>query len=258
MIGWVGVVLLLGMTLPARLSAQQQDPRPADTPSARPTTDLSVRAGQPATSGAGQPARLPQGGSPASADRPFDTWTVALPYRQAVTIWARNPAADTIVITEFSLSDCFNLATPCGPTDLHLALGPGDSAEVITLRPKVWNDQFTYRPGWRWTFPANQRMAADNAGDEPPLPLAVWAQSDSARREVVLMARNTSTESVIVTGLRLADCENIAGGGCGAHPLDLRLAPGDSAAAVVLKPKRWGDPFRINLKWEWTWATRDR
>lgn len=252
------VVLLLGLSPPALLGAQQQDPRPADSPSARPATDLPVRAGQPATSGAGQPARLPREGSPASADRPFDTWTVVLPYRQGVTIWARNPAADTVIITQFTLSDCFNLATPCGPSDLHLALGQGDSAEVITLRPKVWNDQFTYRPGWKWEFPANQHMVADDSGNEAPLPFAVWAQSDSASREVLLMARNTSSRTVIVKGLRLSNCENIGSGGCGAHPLDLRLAPGDSTATVVLRPKQWGEPFRIDLNWEWTWAASER
>lgn len=244
MTGLVGVVLLLGMTLPPRLSALQQDSLPVDNPSARPATAPPAHAGQP--------ARFSKGHSPASTDRPFETWTVVLPYRRGVTIWARNPAAVTIIITQFSLSACFNLATPCGPTDLRLALGQGDSAEVITIRPKVWNDQYTYRPSWKWIFPADQRMSADNPGDEPPLPFAVWAQSDSARREVVLMARNTSTESVIITGLVLSNCENIARGGCGAHSLDLRLAPGDSAATVVLRPTKWEEPFRIDLDWVWT------
>lgn len=256
-LGLSWVILLIGMALPAPLAGQQQDPRPVEHPSPAPTTPLPARAGQPQTGGAGQPTRLPAGDRPASADRPFETWTVALPSRRGVTIWARNPAADTIIITRFLLADCFNLGTPCGSTDLRLTLGEGDSAEVITLQPKVWNEEFTFRAGWEWEIPSHRRMAAGDTGDEPPLPFTVWAQSDSVRREVVLMVRNTSPERVSVTGLLIRNCKNIAGGGCGTHPLDVDLAPGDSAATVVLRPKQWGKPFHINLKWTWISGPRE-
>ncbi len=248
------IALLLTLTAPTLSSAQQQDPRPVDSKSTRSTTDLPVRAGQPISSGQGQTSRLPGQDSPASADRPFDTWTMALPYRRGVTIWARNPSADTVTITGIALADCQNLTTPCGPTDLNLVLGQGDSTEAMTIRPKIWDEQFTYRVSWRWMLPATVIPTGSGTGDGPALPFAVWGQTSEKRQEVAVMARNTSSDTVIISRVRLSDCTNI-GIECGAVRLDLRIAPGDSASTSILRPERWGEPLGFHLDWEWHWPT---
>lgn len=252
--GVIALLLAIELSLPSRLPAQQQDPRPAENPSARPTQDLPVRAGLPVNNGEGQPSRLPGQDSPASADRPFDTWTMALPYRRGVTIWARNPSADTVTITNITLADCLNLATPCGPTDLNLVLGQGDSAEAITIRPKIWDDQFTYRVSWKWMFPATVIPTGAGAGDGPALPFAVWGQTSEERHEVAVMAKNTSSDTVIISRVRLSDCKNI-GINCDSVRLNLRIAPGDSASTIILRPERWGEPLGFHADWEWNWST---
>ena len=251
------IALLLALWVPTILPAQQQDPRPAENPSARPTQDLPVRAGLPVNNGEGQPYRLPGQDSPANADRPFDLWTMVLPYRRGVTIWARNPFADTVTITRITLSECRNLTTPCEATDLNLVLGQGDSAEAITVRSKIWNEDFTYRASWNWLFPADQRMTESGAGDGPRLPLAVWGETSEERHEVVVMARNTSPDTVIISRVRLSDCKNI-GISCDTVLLDLRIAPGDSASTIILRPERWGEPLGFHLDWEWNWPSGSR
>jgi hypothetical protein len=201
-----------------------------------------------------QPTAQVRADQQASVDLPFETWTVLLPYRRGVTIWARNADADTVALTRATLSACSNISNACGPKDLDLVLGPGDSAEVMTLRPKVWDDQYSYQVAWEWKFPVDQRPKPSGAGDGAQLPFAVWAQTSEERHEVALMARNTSAVTVIISQVQLSDCENI-GITCGAFRLNVRLAPGDSASTIILRPDHWGESFRFHLDWEWTSPT---
>lgn len=241
-VGSVGLILVPGMTLAAPLAAQ----------------DAAPRQGPPTAAAPGSPILLSRGDSTGDVDRPFDTWTLLLPARRGVTIWARNTSVDTIVITELSLSACFNLSTPCGPASLNLVLGAGDSAEVITLRPKVWDDQFSYKPGWKWIIPGASGPAVDTSAGVPPLPFEVWAAADSGHREVILMARNTSSTPIVVTGLVLSNCENLEADSCREHPLSIRLLPDAPAATVAVRPTRWGEPYRFDLHWSWARATNSR
>lgn len=220
----------------------------------RPTPNVLGLVGVILSMGLTLPSRVPAQDSTSHADRPFETWTMVLPYRRGVTIWARNQTTDTVAITRVTLSACFNISNACGPTDLDLKLGPEDSAEVMTLRPKVWDDRYAYQVAWEWSFPSDLRVAASDSGDEDQPPFDVWVRPSADRGELALMARNTSTDAIMVTHLVVSACKNIANG-CGSIPLKLRLAPGDSAEAAVIRPDHWGESFNFNLKWEWTWPT---
>lgn len=211
----------------------------------------SPHAGRPITNGAGQPSLLPGQVLPASSERPFDTWALLLPYRAGVEIWVRNPTADSVFVTRITLAGCLNLATICGPTDLHLVLGHNDSAATIILRPRIWDQRYEYRVAWEWSLPAEYHPDVDEGGHELHLPIESWVLPSAERQQVTIMARNTSQDTVVVTRVDLTECENLRVG-CGSTFLNIRLAPGDSARTATFQPARWGEPYGFHLGWQWT------
>jgi hypothetical protein len=64
--------------------------------------------------------------------------------------------------------------------------------------------------------------------------------------------RNTSDQPIMVTSIRLSDCSNLATS-CGMHPLNIRLAPGQSRRGLLI---RFGsDNFESNYRYEYRTAS---
>lgn len=203
------------------------------------------------------PTCLPAQDATSRSQRPFETWTMLRPLRRGVTIWARNPTADTVAITRATLSACINIAGACGPTDLDLRLGPGDPAAVMDLEPKAWEDHYAYKVSWEWTIPSDLRMSATGGTDQGQLPFAVWVRRLTDQHELALMTRNTSTDTLIITHVLLSSCTSLATG-CGPTPLRLRVAPGNSAPALTIRPRQRGASSTFDLNWEWTRLSSNR
>jgi hypothetical protein len=66
-------------------------------------------------------------------------------------VYLRNNTATSIRITQFELYDCENADHACQPYDPRLVLGPGQSVEVLTVRPALPNYEFSFRYRYSWS-----------------------------------------------------------------------------------------------------------
>ncbi len=92
-------------------------------------------------------------------------------------------------------------------------------------------------------------LPAQAAADTTPI-LRSWRRTPPYRRGVVIWVANQGQESVRIRAVTVNRCLNI-GAGCGTTPLSLLLAPGDSATALIIRPRLWGDRYVYTLSWEW-------
>jgi hypothetical protein len=66
-------------------------------------------------------------------------------------VYLRNNTDASIRITQFELYDCENADHACQPYDPQLVLGPGQSVEVVTVRPALANYEFSFRYRYSWS-----------------------------------------------------------------------------------------------------------
>jgi len=86
-------------------------------------------------------------------------------------------------------------------------------------------------------------------------PFETWTAALPYRRGVVIWARNTSPDTVVITQVQVTHCLNI-GAGCGVTHLNVALNPGDSGRTITIRPRLWDDRYVYQLSWQWTIAER--
>jgi hypothetical protein len=99
----------------------------------------------------------------AQADAPpLETWDSLLPFRQGVALWARNPTEDTIWIDTLFVRACQNVRVAgCGVFPLGAPVAPGESKELLRIRPKFVTEPL----GYRWTYSwRTMKFVTDTAG----------------------------------------------------------------------------------------------
>lgn len=94
-------------------------------------------------------------------------------------------------------------------------------------------------------------MVAAQEGDGDASPLKTWRVTLPARRGVVLWARNPTSDPITVTEVTVSGCVNVRAG-CGATPLHLPIAPGDSVRLVTVYPLA-GD-ITLAFRWSHRWS----
>jgi hypothetical protein len=83
-------------------------------------------------------------------ERPFATWTDTLPYRRGLVVWVRNTSSDTLTTVRVTVDRCLNIGAGCATHAVPTPLAPHDSAPIVTIRPRTWDDRYVYALSWEW------------------------------------------------------------------------------------------------------------
>jgi len=175
--------------------------------------------------------------APAAGATPYQG--AVMPGREAVTmsidrdmdgrssrISVRNNGDAPIRITEVELYDCVNVNQPCLPMDPRMVVGPGQQATVMTVGAADRAFGYSFRV----------RYHTDAVRTTRTEPIETWTEPERNGEGFRILFRNNTSAPVHITSIELFECENV-NQDCGATPVDLKLAPGQSGIAMTVRPR---------------------
>jgi len=68
----------------------------------------------------------------------------------AQEIFVQNNSSAVIVVTSVNVLECKNV-TPCGLVTLRDEVDPGQRRKVLSIRPVISTEAFSYRYRWSWS-----------------------------------------------------------------------------------------------------------
>ena len=78
------------------------------------------------------------------AHQSLETWTEELPQGAGFRIMIRNNTHQAVRLTTIELYDCQNVNQVCARTQLGIRLAPGQTTEVLEVRPALPNYEFSF------------------------------------------------------------------------------------------------------------------
>jgi hypothetical protein len=90
-------------------------------------------------------------GPPSTPGRDLVVWLADLEDRAGGVIHARNDSESIQRVVSISLSDCFNVDLACGTHPVDVVVCPGQTRQVLVVRPRTAEHGEGFLFNWRFT-----------------------------------------------------------------------------------------------------------